>query len=94
MHTFPIDSKSTYEWTEFFKTFEADPVAMHAADYEIPLQKVADWMTGPDGVSKAQMDSIDTFFKGLAQITPKQSEIVVQGMPWGGLEEYVHLHQR
>jgi hypothetical protein len=88
MHTFPVAEESVYQWTEWFKGFMADPAAMHDPDYAVPLRKVNEWVSGPDGMPQESVDDMDRFFEELAHVTPKPEQIVFQGMPWGGLEEH------
>ena len=59
MHTFPLAAKSTYEWTEWFKAWQADPKVMQDADYSVPVGAVNAWLASSEGMSNATLAEAD-----------------------------------
>ena len=86
-HTFALPANSTFEWTEWFQAWQADPGQMHAADYSVPLAAAKAWLASAEAPSQAQVDAADAFLSGLADVPPTPEQIVSEGMPWGGLHE-------
>lgn len=86
----------SYEWTEWFKAFQADPEDMQHPDYSVPVDKVGAWIVGPDGVSRAELADIDALFTEMSDQPPTKAQIVSKGMPWGGLQQKLltTLHRR
>ena len=86
MQNFPVPKKSIREWTEWFKGFDADASVLRSPDYKKPLELIDRWMkTAPDGMTQESVTELDDFFKKHA--TKKPSKILVQGQPWGYLEQ-------
>ena len=40
MHTFPVGGQTSYEWTEWFKGWQADATKMQDQDYSTPVREV------------------------------------------------------
>ena len=60
-HTFALPANSSFEWTEWFKGWQADPNEMHAADYSRPLAAANAWRASADAPSQATIDDTDAF---------------------------------
>lgn len=77
----------TYEWTEWFKAFQADPAVMQSADYSAPVGAVDAWLNSPTGMSAAAVKQADDLLTALADTPPTPAQIISKGMPWGGVQE-------
>lgn len=80
----------TYEWTEWFKAFQADPAVMQHVDYAKPVGAVGTWLRSAEGLSDATIAEIDALLTSLADQAPTPAQIISAGMPWGGLQEKLH----
>ena len=80
----------SYEWTEWFKGFIADPSVMQHPDYSKSVGAVDTWLHGPGGMSDATVQEIDDLLTKLADVEPTPKQIVSKGMVWGGLYEKLH----
>lgn len=87
MHTFPLPQNSSFEWTEWFKSFIGDPEKLHATNYDEALAEVEEWQASDDGMTQSKIDEMDAFFESIAATPPNTDDIWTQGMPWGGLRE-------
>jgi hypothetical protein len=87
MHTFPLPKNEVFEWTEWFKAWQADPAVMQAADYDTPIGAVNDWLHSADGMSDAKLGAVDKLLRRMADVPPTKEQIISKGMPWGGLQE-------
>ena len=80
-------SRGVFEWTEWFKGFQADVKTMQAADYQVPIKAVNTWLKSPTGMSDATIKEVDDMLKAMADTPPTPEQIVYKGMPHGGLQE-------
>eukprot|EP00947_MAST-08B_sp_MAST-8B-sp1_P005888 g5888.t1 len=87
MHTFPIAANSTYEWSEFFKGFNADAGRIHGQNYTDAVAHVDEWLNSSQGLDQTKFEEMDRFFNALARVAVEQDDIVATGMPWGGMRE-------
>ena len=87
MHTFPIQANSTYEWSEWFKGYAADPTRIHGSNYTDAVESVNEWMNSSKGLDQNKFQEMDSFFETLATVAVKPENIINQGMAWGGLRE-------
>eukprot|EP00040_Diaphanoeca_grandis_P023668 m.129101 g.129101 ORF g.129101 m.129101 type:complete len:792 (+) comp29375_c0_seq12:86-2461(+) len=92
MHTFPLpkwtnETKGEYQWTEWFKGYQANASLMHSGDYNVPLTHVLNWMDGVDGIPAETIKSTDAWLKEMSSVAPKPEEILFKGTEWGGLHE-------
>ena len=87
MHTFPVPAESSIEWTEHFKAWQADATKMLAADYNVALHEVNDWLRSPQGIPKEDLAHVDEVLRAIADVPPTPDQILNKGMPWGGLHE-------
>merc|ERR1719223_385597 len=85
MQTFAVPKNATIEWTEWFKGFKGDEDVLRGDSYDKALEEVETWMKSDEGMSKSKVNDLDQFFQSIATTTP--DEILVQGQPWGALEE-------
>ena len=88
MHTFPIAKNSSYEWTEWFKSWNNGDIGkLHSSHYNDAVDEVNKWMDSKEGMSQTELDEIDQFMEQMADVKPLKENIVYEGMPWGGLRE-------
>jgi len=87
MQNFPVPARSEQQWTEWFKAFQADGPTVHAAPYPAAVAAVDSWIQSEEGMPKEAVKDWDSFFSKLATATPDEAQVVVQGSPWGALEE-------
>lgn len=87
MQNFPVPKNSQMQWTEWFKAFQADGPTVHAGTYPEAVGEVDDWIRSEDGMPKETVKDWDQFFEHLSTVTPTDEQVVVQGSPWGALEE-------
>eukprot|EP00944_MAST-04C_sp_MAST-4C-sp1_P004738 g4738.t1 len=88
LHTFPVPKNSSYEWTEWFKSWESSDLSkLHSPIYKEAVREVDKWMKSKDGMQQKELDDIDKFMENLADVAPKKQNIIYEGMPWGGLRE-------
>ena len=88
LHTFPVPKNSSYEWTEWFKSWESSDLSkLHSPIYKEAVREVDKWMKSKDGMQQKELEDIDKFMENLADVAPKKQNIIYEGMPWGGLRE-------
>jgi len=85
MQSFPIPKNSIREWTEWFKGFDGNKENLRGNNYNSALNEIDTWMRSSDGMPKKEVDDWDQFFEEYAEAEP--SIVLVQGQPWGYLEE-------
>ncbi len=103
MQTFPVPKNSVRQWTEWFKSFQGDVAVLRGNDYNRALSGIEQWMQSSEGVqykSSPHFHLICFVFEGMARevvndwddffaeySTAAPSEVLVQGQPWGYVEE-------
>eukprot|EP00966_Prymnesium_polylepis_P319865 7376289-Prymnesium_polylepis.3 len=70
MHTFPVEARGSYEWTEWFKGWQADARTMQASDYSTPIGAVGRWLRSAGGMPQAKIDAIDALLTKMADVPP------------------------
>jgi hypothetical protein len=89
MQNFPVPKNSIREWTEWFKGFDGSKENLMSNDYNDALNEVDTLMkqTNGKGMPQENVKDWDSFFEKYATTEP--SEILVDGQPWGYLEEQI-----
>lgn len=85
MQNFPVPKGSITEWTEWFKGFDGDASTLRGPDYQAALDLIDSWMKSETGMTQETVHDWDAFFQKYATVAP--DEILVEGQPWGALEE-------
>jgi hypothetical protein len=85
MQNFAVPKQSQQQWTEWFKGFYGDEAVLRGEDYDAALQQIDSWMRSDAGMPKSSVGDLDAFFVKLAD--RPVDEMLVQGQPWGALEE-------
>lgn len=85
MQNFAVPKQSVIEWTEWFKGFKANDKIIRGEDYTAALNSINTWIAGTDGINKDKTKTLNSFFEKYASVPV--NEILVQGQPWGALEE-------
>lgn len=85
MQSFPLPKNSKLEWTEWFRGYQGDVLTLYDKDYQVALDSIDSWMKEPEGMPKSETNDWDTFFQEVA--SQPSSKILVQGQPWGYLEQ-------
>ena len=75
-HTFALPANSSFEWTEWFQGWQADPKEMHAPDYSRPLAAANAWR------SSARAVASDRRHRRVPRASRPQRHVVYEGMPW------------
>mmetsp|Transcript_28353 Transcript_28353/g.62805 ORF Transcript_28353/g.62805 Transcript_28353/m.62805 type:complete len:740 (-) Transcript_28353:392-2611(-) len=89
MQNFPVPANSQKQWTEWFKGFEGEPDLLRG-EYADALGSIDQWIRSDTGMDKASTEELEAFFQSIAA-TPVD-ELLVQGQPWGALEEKLLGH--
>lgn len=84
MQNFPVPKESILQWTEWFKGYKGDQQTLRG-DYNSAIKHIDDWISSPNGQSKDTFKDVDSFLADVSTLPP--SEVLVQGQPWGALEE-------
>jgi hypothetical protein len=84
MQNFPVPKQSVLQWTEWFKGFQGKQDILRG-DYDAAIKHVDEMIQARDGMPKDLIQEMDSFFEHVS--TQEPSEILVQGQPWGALEE-------
>eukprot|EP00945_MAST-04E_sp_MAST-4E-sp1_P000436 g436.t1 len=87
MHTFPVPGNSVYEWSEWFKGYQAETSRVHGGNYTDAVESVNEWMRSSAGLNQEKFKEIDDFLKSVGKMAPEKDNIMAKGMPWGGLRE-------
>jgi Domain of unknown function (DUF5107) len=88
MHTFPLPAHSKLEWTEWFKAFlPEEPSILRDFGYGAATKAVEKWLVNSNGISVDKLKTLDEFLSRTSDIPPDPSQIVHEGMPWGGLRQ-------
>jgi len=91
MQNFAVPRNSVHQWTEWFKGFQGDTGVLYGTDYQAALDSIDTWMKSPsDGMPQERVQDWDAFFAAHSSDTP--AEVLVQGQPWGYLEELLLGH--
>lgn len=86
MQNWPLPANSVREWTEWFKGFDGNIDVLRGENYQAALNEIDTWMKKEgDGMPKEVVKDIDHFY--VEHATKDPSKILVQGQPWGYLEE-------
>ena len=86
MQNWPLPANSVREWTEWFKGFDGNIDVLRGENYQAALNEIDTWMRKEgDGMPKEVVKDIDQFY--VEHATKDPSKILVQGQPWGYLEE-------
>lgn len=86
-HVFPLLAQSSYEWTEFYTGWQANKQTMQDIDYSIPLREVQAFIDGTPSLSTTNLSDMQSFLKHWSSVSPRATQIVHTGKPWGGLQE-------
>lgn len=71
--------------------FYADEAVIRGEDYNAALEAIDQWIRSESGMPKSATSDLDKFFESIADTPVK--EMLVQGQPWGALEEMLLGHQ-
>jgi hypothetical protein len=85
MQNFPFAKNSVKQWTEWFKGFDGDNDNLRGASYSNAIDEINSWISSENGMNKTVVDDIDAFLESYSTVAP--SKILVEGQPWGALEE-------
>lgn len=83
MQNFAVPKQSVLQWTEWFKGFKGNEDILRG-EYSGALKHIDDWIASKDGQPKELTNDLDAFFATISTQTP---HVLVQGQPWGALEE-------
>jgi hypothetical protein len=86
-HVFPLPKKSSVEWTEWFRMFEADKQAIHSSNYSAALSEVENWIDSDAGVPASRYEDMEKFLEAHSADAIQPENILTRGLPWGGLQE-------
>jgi hypothetical protein len=75
-HTFPVDARSTYEWTEYLAAFNADTEKLQDKDYAVANDEVTSWLESSAGVSAHAEDEADSFLASISGVPPHADDIM------------------
>ena len=93
LHTFPINGSragepvSEYQWTEWFKAWQADPAQMQHPDYRVPVAAVDAFVASAGGMPQAEIEGTDAFLERMSSVPPLPEHVLTTGSPWGALRE-------
>ena len=92
-HSFPVDGRSTYEWTEYLSAFDGDVGKLQDKDYAVANAEVTRWLESAEGVSSHAVEEADTFMASISGVPPEPADVMQEAGPFGALQEQLHADE-